>query len=359
MAQTITLHLVNDMGSDSFSGSQSDVESNWPGTPTPFDFNNTPQGMGPVWIGVSADGTSNQPYPLSTPVSEIIGAGWPRVYQGTEIVTQDGDVLLFSEQFEELQALLDACCATEVPTQTLALKQSIYPLGENDPNPPCGAEAIFTLLAIFGTNEERVLNLDTNFTIAKADGTDPLVFTFNNNDPFSANVRITKKWPQDFLGLLSDNGFTLVNNFTTPGGGQRQVKDYDGGTIFAHVELDDGDDNPVLQDNHTWRLPGTKCGPEVFISTDFSGGGNQVGRMTKGGILRYEKFTTSSGQIFNNTGGALTLYGHSDIDTDTIGISIDEDGVNIYFTTLSQTNQYTFTPNPTKDYVIVISSFLD
>src|SRR5207245_300477 len=136
MGQTLTLHLVNDLGSDSVSGSQSDVASQWPGVPVEYEFAVPPQAVRPVWIGVSADGLSNQPYPLTTSVAAITGAGWARVYQGVEIVGTAGDVQVFSDQLGDVLLRLAACCATAIGTGAFTFKQSLYSLSPAEQDPP-------------------------------------------------------------------------------------------------------------------------------------------------------------------------------------------------------------------------------
>lgn len=252
--------MVNDLGNDSISGSDSDVPSAWPGTPTSYDFNNTPQLIQPVWIGVSEDGSTNQVYPIDTPVTTILGDGWVHVYQGTEIVGQDDDVQVFSEQYQQLLAQLDACCGTSFATAPFALKQSNQSLAIGDPNPPCGADAFFKWLALFGSTEDRDLAYRFTFSLIPADEDMLEVLTFRpaNELPFTETVQLLKKWPDDFVGMVSLEGVTLVGPTAEPGVNERRVSDFDGGTIGVVVTLFENDEQ-IDESSGTWRLPGTIC----------------------------------------------------------------------------------------------------
>lgn len=262
MAKTLTLHLVNDLGQDSISGSDSDVPMAWPGTPTVYDFNLTPQLIQPVWIGVSEDGSTNQVYPLTTSVAAILGAGWARVYQGTEIVGQSGDVQVFSEQYLQLLNELAACCGTALITALFALKNSNYSLNPLDPNPPCGTEALFKWLAVFGTNEERELTYQFIFSLLPADGDLDKVFSkvLASDLPFTETTQLIRGWPADFIGMVSQQSKTLVANDAVAGSGNVRVSEYDGGTISVNVVMSENDDQVDQRDN-AFRLPATDCAP--------------------------------------------------------------------------------------------------
>lgn len=108
MARFISLNLVNEEG----------TPHPWPGTPTQHEIG-TQISARAVWIGVSADGNTNQVYPLTTPPATIL-ASWPRLFQGVQLNTLvEGDdspaaveagefvYYLSLEQFNRLEA---ACC---------------------------------------------------------------------------------------------------------------------------------------------------------------------------------------------------------------------------------------------------------
>jgi hypothetical protein len=108
MARLITLKLVNEEG----------TPHPWPGTPTQHEIG-TQQSAKAVWIGVSADGNTNQVYPLSTSPATIT-ATWPRLFQGVQLNTitpgDDSPAQVLSGEFvyyvslEEFHRLEAACC---------------------------------------------------------------------------------------------------------------------------------------------------------------------------------------------------------------------------------------------------------
>lgn len=106
----IALHLLNDLGSDSIGGSIADQPFAWPGLPVDYDVTIPPENVAPVWAGVSADGSTNQIFPMTATVAQIIAAGFPRVYQVTQITGADGSVQVFSENLKTVQILIAACC---------------------------------------------------------------------------------------------------------------------------------------------------------------------------------------------------------------------------------------------------------
>lgn len=279
MPQILTLHLVNDLGSDSIGGSQSDVPSLWPGTPTPYDFSLTPQAIRPVWIGVSADGVTNQVYPISTSVPTIIGAGWPRVYQGTEIVGNHGDVLVFSEQYQHVLNALSHCCATGVTSNALVLLSSRYDLDPTGPLPPCGVEAIFKLLAILGNPESHTLLYQWGFQLIGSDGDIDNQFNWFETNPLDATTQKLLPWATGFYGLVDSVGharFLVADDDPTVDPNAVRVGFYAGGTITLNVVVYDPDDEAYFfTQMQTFRLPGTDCeeGSASASGESSSGGG--------------------------------------------------------------------------------------
>lgn len=112
MARYITLKLVNEQG----------TPHPWPGTATSFEIGSQLDAR-KVWIGVSADGSNNQIYPLTTTPEQIIAAGWPRVYQGVQLsllsATDDSPATVgsgeyvYSNSLEDFNRLVAACCIAE------------------------------------------------------------------------------------------------------------------------------------------------------------------------------------------------------------------------------------------------------
>lgn len=114
MPRYITLRLVNEQG----------TPHPWPGTDTPFEVGSELSATA-VWIGVSADGTDNQIFPLTADAATIL-ASWPHLYQGvqlnTAIVGDDSPAEVGAGEFvyynslEEFNRLVAACCiAQQVP----------------------------------------------------------------------------------------------------------------------------------------------------------------------------------------------------------------------------------------------------
>lgn len=264
MAQTIPLKLVIDLGGgseffDSVSDSDQDIVYPWPGTPVIFDLTCEPPLIQPVWIGVSEDGNDSQAYPLTTSVEDILAAGWAHVYQGTEIADCDGNVTVYSNQYNHVLLAIAACCNSNFPTQALALKESIYALTPGVTY-PCGGESAFKWLAIYGASE-TLPNLQYIFTVSliNDDGSVVLATTPIVTNPFTETVQLTKNWPEDFVGMIID-GITLVDNDTAPLAGERQVKDFDGGTIEVGVLINDLDAvTTIKEDLKTFALLDTDC----------------------------------------------------------------------------------------------------
>lgn len=265
MAQIIPLLIVLDLGNgseffNSVADSDQDISYPWPGDPYTLDLTNPPELMQAVWIGVSQDGNTMQAFPVTTPIPTIIAAGFPRVYQGTEIADSEGNVMVFSNQYNHVLLAISACCTTQVLTQVLALKQSNYPLIVGQTY-PCGAEAIFKWLAILGSNETTPdLVYSFRVSLENQDGDVLISEYFVLSEPLTETVQATKSWPSDFIGMTI-GGTTLVANDATPGVGERRVSDFDNGTITLQVEITDGIDFGQST-SASFALPGTDCGSD-------------------------------------------------------------------------------------------------
>lgn len=111
MARYISLKLVNEQGNP----------HPWPGIPSAFQIGSE-QAADAVWIGVSEDGSTNQVYPLNTPLATIT-ANWPRVYQGVKLnllsATDDspaqvtGGEYVYSNSLIDFQRRVAACCIAD------------------------------------------------------------------------------------------------------------------------------------------------------------------------------------------------------------------------------------------------------
>jgi hypothetical protein len=263
MAQTIPLKLVIDLGGgseffDSVADSDQDIVYPWPGDPVTFDLTVEPHLIQPVWIGVSADGNDAQAYPVTTSVEDILAAGWAHVYQGTEIADGSGNVTVYSDQYNHILLAIAACCNNNFPTQALALKQSRFPLTPGETY-PCGSEAIFTWLVVYGRNEDRPA-LSARFDIKLTSADQSIIL----EGPFSSfgippGGKITKSWPNDFIGMTV-GGENLVANDVEPMVGERRVMDFDNGTIEVKTSVLDETFEVIIQEANTWALPGTQCG---------------------------------------------------------------------------------------------------
>lgn len=277
------LHLVNDLGSDSIGGSQSDVPSLWPGTPLSYDFTLTPQAIRPVWVGVSADGTTNQVYPLSTSVATIIGAGWSHVYQGTEIVGANGDVLVFSEQYLHVLNALSACCATSVATAAFSLRQSNYSLDPDQPVPPCGVDALFKWLAVRGSAEARTLTYRFVAHLTTADGLTTQDVVYAADLAFTETLQLVKNWPADFAGLA----------------------EYALGTIGVEVVIKEAG-SPVLTDLRTFRLPDI-CAEESGSSSSGESDSGSASASASSSAGNFFLIDSDGGHLLDSDGGSLLL----------------------------------------------------
>lgn len=112
MPRFITLKLVNEQG----------TPHPWPGTDTPFEIGSELSATA-VWIGVSADGSDNQIYPLSTPAATILGS-WPHLYQGVQLnllaVGDDSPLepgpgeYVYYNSLMDFERLVAACCIADV-----------------------------------------------------------------------------------------------------------------------------------------------------------------------------------------------------------------------------------------------------
>lgn len=115
MAQLVELKLVSEAGTPQpWPGVESLVQVNLVGTVTP------------VWIGVSADGLTNQAYPVATPLATIT-ASWPRVYQGIEAVV-NGQTNLYNNGEEDYNRRVAACCIS--PQTTDSPEESPGPISQ-------------------------------------------------------------------------------------------------------------------------------------------------------------------------------------------------------------------------------------
>jgi hypothetical protein len=266
MAQTIPLKLLIELGGgseffDSVADSDQDIVHPWPGDPVTFDLTVEPQLIQPVWIGVSADGSDAQAYPLTTSVAAILAAGWAHVYQGTEIADGSGTVTVYSNQYNHVLLAIASCCNNNFATQALALKNSPYALIPGQTY-PCPASASYKWIALKGKNETRP-NLAYTFGLSLIN--QDLTLLLNNTTIASGalpnTTQLELSWPEDFIGLIID-GVTLVGNDTVPLSGERQVKDFDGGIIAMAVNIEDLDvPEGISNANSQFALPDSDCEP--------------------------------------------------------------------------------------------------
>lgn len=174
---------------------------------------------------------------------------------------------IVSDSFYDVQNAFAICCSgqPEIPTQALALKTSNNPLTVGT-EPPCGTPAKFIWLAIFGNTEERTLVYSFVANLRDKDNAEPAFqFRFPFQDSLTATTQASRNWPEDFIGLTSISGVTLIANDQEPSGpSEKQVKFFDFGSIewFTNIEEDLGEGNfaPVSFSTNFAALPGTQCG---------------------------------------------------------------------------------------------------
>jgi hypothetical protein len=262
MAQTIPLKVVIELtgsqASDSVSDSEQGLVHPWPGDPVTLDITTPPTCLDPVWIATNEDGDVAKYFPINTPIAAILLEGWAHVYQGTQICDSAGNANIYSDQYNHVLLAIAACCNNNFQTQALALKRSQFPLVPGQQY-PCGSEAIFTWLVIYGKNEDRP-NLSARFNITLTSADSSIVLS----GPFSSFVipptgQISKSWPADFIGMTID-GVNLVANDVEPMPGENRVMDFDNGTIEVRTAVLDENFDVLLEDVNTWALPGTQCG---------------------------------------------------------------------------------------------------
>lgn len=265
MAQTIPLHLVLDLGTgseffDSVADSDQDIVYPWPGDPYTLDLTTPIQLIQPVWIGVSADGNNAQAFPKSMTVAQIIAAGFPRVYEGTEIVDGDGNVLVFSDQYNHILLAIAACCNPNYLTQALALKTSNKPLTPGQTY-VCGTEAIFKWLALYGKNELRPdLTYEFRIRMINADASIDLEDALVPTAPFSETHANVLNWPADFVGLTIEGENLVANDTVSPMPGELRLLTFDGGTLEMHVIIRDNAAAIIAEDTQIFALPDSQCG---------------------------------------------------------------------------------------------------
>lgn len=261
--RTIPLTLLLDLGGTSeVLESLAQAVNPWPGDDFDLDVTTPPTTVDAVWIGVSADGNSSQAYPVDTPLATILGAGWPRIYQGTHIVDSAGNEYVLSTILNDVQGLLANCCGSQVNTLALALKQSNLALTPGETY-PCGGEAIFKWLAVRGSTEERVLT--ARFTIILTSSDNSTVFTREVSTSLEVTKQLVQTWPttfidEDYTNQLSET-LILVQNGEANNVDEVEVSTFDGGTITVRVEILEGVD-VVLSDEKVFALPATDCTDE-------------------------------------------------------------------------------------------------
>lgn len=163
------------------------------------------------------------------------------------------------DSFYDVVNAFNVCCgAPNIQTQALSLKLSNRDL-EPGVEYPCGTQAVFTWLVIYGNNETRP-NLSARFDIVltRADMSESLAGSFSSF-VLPPTGQIKKAWPDDFIGMTID-GINLVANTVPPGPSDRQVKDFDFGTIQVTANVLDENFDVIITDSNTWALPGTQCG---------------------------------------------------------------------------------------------------
>lgn len=179
---------------------------------------------------------------------------------GTALRCGGGFWVLLDMNIAEFIEALGICCGAEgIDSAPYALKASGLPL-DVDKTYPCGYEAAFKWLAVFGT-EDPALTLIRYFDIElqNAAVSVTLVDTLSSG-ALAATIQTVLNWPADFIGLTID-GITLVANNVVAGVNEMNIGDFDYGKITVRVRLEDLPDIELI-DEHEWSLPDTTCGGE-------------------------------------------------------------------------------------------------
>lgn len=307
-----TLTLINNDGSS----------EPWPGTPEELDPTACPDGnpmvFTPVWIGLLPDRSASQVFPITTSIATILGGGFTHIYQGTLLDSCNIGQHAYLQSLQQVNQLLAAsCCSTVIQTASFALKTSNQSLSPDDAPPPCGAEAIFKWLAVRGTNEVRALQYIFQFNMYSQDGLTVQTFTIVNEDPLTETVQHVKRWPTDFIGLVSNEGKTLVANNVVPGVDDLPVSTFDNGTLdmITRIYTDDIDHTLVSGKESFFIFPGTDCGSQDSSSggsASASGESESASEVDDGFQMRFivspDEDTPSLGWTFTMNPGASQLF---------------------------------------------------
>jgi hypothetical protein len=222
MARYITLNLVNAEG----------VVHVWPGTPTQHEIG-TQISARAVWIGVSADGNSNQVYPLTASPAAIL-ASWARLYQGVQINTlvegddSPGEVqageFVYYVSLEEFNRLEAACCVAS----------SIQESPASPILPPCFIELYY----MFENGAAGSL-------VITADGDEILNTTENGQGavyaPAGSDVVITVTGSFDNNITVYQNGSPINSVNENPGPAVLNIDDVECGQTYAIIAQTSGE----------------------------------------------------------------------------------------------------------------------
>lgn len=224
-------------------------------------------------------------------------AGWEAAelewHAATKIIcSNDPDNFwIVSDSYFDVLSALTICCATpNILTQAFALKSSNGPLVPGEVY-PCGNEAAFKFLAIFGSQEVRSNLVHTfRFTLHTPEGDPPNDKTFNFplRAAFTGTVQSNKRWPEDFFGMISTDAVHLIpmQNFLVYPWTVLGADIYDGGTIdilaIIEEETSPGVFAVVSTSQNTFALPIGDCAPHADVNV---GGFNQITSVKVNGVL--------------------------------------------------------------------------
>lgn len=194
-------------------------------------------------------------------------AGWLadglEFHAATKITCSDDPENFFvvSQSYFDVVNAFNVCCGLpNIQTQAFSFKISNSPLVAGQ-DYPCGTAAAYRWLAIRGNNETRNLEYLFRLVLFSQDMATFLTFDLAVAT-LSATTQLQKSWPDDFIGLVSASGKTLVANSTeTPGPDDVKMMTFDNGVARIIVQITDTDLAQVVDGSDMeWALPATQCG---------------------------------------------------------------------------------------------------
>lgn len=189
-----------------------------------------------------------------------------------------GNYYIVSEKFQDVDNTFRVCCSgtPNIPSAALALKQSNKPLTPNTLY-ACGTEAIFKNLAVLSAADISK-NYVYSFRTELINPGRSVHLNFNiTRLPLMSTTSLTRRWPNDYVGLTSAEGITLIDDHTPVGVNEMPLSVFDGGVIDLMTEIEKslgaGHYSQISVDEMLAALPQTNCFQEESGSDSSDDGG--------------------------------------------------------------------------------------